>query len=135
MTVTVPERNFDYPEFAFESGTSWQNGIQLLGYDIHNNSLTLHWQTQALLTQNLRLFVQVFDTEGQMVALTDSIPVNFQRPTTGWITEEIITSEHAFGQLDDADYRVLIGWYDPQTDARVGLIDRDSDALELEYRP
>ncbi|GAB5491184.1 MAG: hypothetical protein Phog2KO_13990 [Phototrophicaceae bacterium] len=135
MTVTVPERNFEPPEFMLESGTHWQNGIQLLGYDTGDSSITLQWQTQATITDNLRLFVQVFGAEGQMLALTDTIPVNFQRPTTSWVTEEFITTEHQFGDLADGTYQLIIGWYNPQTDERVRLVEGDSDVLALEYQP
>lgn len=136
MSVTVPERNFEIPDFEFENGTVWQNGIQLLGYDTDANGITLYWQTQELLDENLRLFVQVFGSGLQMLAIDDEIPVDFQRPTTGWVTEEIITTRHEFENLDAGSYTMLIGWYGTLVDRRI-LLDTDEglDALELDYFP
>ena len=72
----------------------------------------------------------------QMLAIDDEIPVDFQRPTTGWVTEEIITTRHEFENLDAGSYIMLIGWYDILTDRRVLLDTEDTpDALELDYFP
>lgn len=136
MSITVPERNFELPDFEFEADAVWQNGITLLGYDTDSTGITLYWQTQELLDENLRLFVQVFGSGMQMLAIDDEIPVDFQRPTTGWVTEEIISTRHDFENLDAGSYIMLIGWYDILTDRRVLLDAEDTpDALELDYFP
>ncbi len=136
MSITVPDRDFDLPDFEFEDGTLWQNGITLLGYDTDEGGITLYWQTQELLDENLRLFVQVFGSGMQMLAIDDEIPVDFQRPTTGWVTVEIISTRHEFENLDAGSYIMLIGWYDILTDRRVLLDTEDTpDALELDYFP
>lgn len=134
MTVTVPERNFDIPEFENELETIWQNGIQLQGYEQSDSTITLYWHTETLIDESLRLFVQVFNEEGQILAIDDGIPMNGQRPTSGWITDEFITTNHLFNDLAPEAFTLLVGWYNEQTGERIYLSDSDSDALELLYQ-
>ena len=111
MNVTVPERDFDIPEIESELETIWQNGIHLEGYEQNDSEISFYWQTESLIDESLRLFVQVFNEEGQILAIDDGIPVNGQRPTSSWIPEEFITTRHIFDDLPPGDYRLLIGWY------------------------
>ncbi len=131
MTVTVPERDFELPDLAMILDTGWQNGISLQGYTRGDSTITLYWQTNATLNQSLRLFVQLFDAEGNLLRVQDGIPQN--RPTTSWITEEVISTSYDFSNftLDD-NHTLLIGWYDERTQERVRL-DDGNDALTLPY--
>ncbi len=133
MTITTPDRVYDLPEFAYESGAEWGNGITLLGYDFSRTGLTLHWQTTAPLLQSLRLFVQIVDDEDRIVALTDGIPADWTRPTTSWVRDEIVSTTHLFEGLPPGNYRVRVGWYLPESGGRVHL-NSGEDALILEER-
>jgi len=131
MTITVPERNFEQPEFDTDLLINWQNGIQLIGYTQTETGITLHWQTETVINRNLRLFVQVFDENGQILFIDDGIPVNNQRPTTGWIPGEFITSGHQSDAFATDSHIILIGWYDTLTGQRILLSDTGDDALTL----
>ncbi|MGJ3239224.1 MAG: 6-pyruvoyl-tetrahydropterin synthase-related protein [Anaerolineae bacterium] len=135
MQITVPERNFDPPQPQVERPTRWQNGIQLLGYDRTEEGLRLYWQTEQLIAQELRLFVQIFDEDGGMRAISDGVPANGERATTGWLSGEIIVTEHALIIPEDIDTRWLVGWYNPLTGERVSLADETDDALILNAQP
>ena len=113
------------------SASHWQNGIQLLGYTIDESSqqIELVWQTEETLQTSLRLFVQVFDGD-DLVAVSDGVPVDFTRPTTGWSISEYIVTTHRF-DLAAGDYMLHIGWYDPLTNQRV-MLENDSDTLILD---
>ena len=135
MTVTVPERNFEMPEIANELETQWQNGIQLMGYEQSDSEITLLWQTESLLDESLRLFVQVFNEDGQILAIDDGIPLNGQRPTSSWITDEYINTTHHFEELAPGEYQLLIGWYRSLTGERILLLNSNEDATELMFSP
>lgn len=135
MIITVPERNFEAPEMETDLLINWQNGIQLRGYSQTETGITFYWQTEQVIEQNLRLFVQVFDESGQMFFIDDAIPVNYQRPTRGWIPGEFITTTHDSGNIDLDNHSILIGWYDAETERRILLSDGNADALSLPYSP
>jgi hypothetical protein len=119
MQVETPERSYETPDAEHESDISWNNGIQLLGYNDTVTAVTVYWQTTTQIDQNLRLFAQVVDNNDAIIALTDEIPVNWTRPTTSWAIGEVITTQHDFGILPAGEYRILIGWYDPITGNRI----------------
>lgn len=121
MRVEIPERNYEIPDLEHGSEQAWNNGIQLIGYDDTVTTVTLYWQTTLQINQNLRLFVQVVDSDDSIVALTNDIPVNWTRPTTSWASGEVITTQHDFGELPSGDYRIRVGWYDPITGDRIAV--------------
>lgn len=136
MEITIPEREFEIPDYDNELNTLWSNGITLLGYDLVDDTITLYWQTQSTLSEtNLRLFVQVFDENEQLIAISDGVPVDGQRSTTSWIPDEVITTQHTFTKLPDSEYRLLVGWYDPFTRERVLLDGSGKDVLLIEQIP
>lgn len=128
--VTTPERTYALPEMQHEADAAWENGLRLRGYSIAGrvSILTLVWQTEQPLVQNLRLFVHVLEGE-RIVAQWDGIPADWTRPTTGWAIDEVIITQHKF-DISEGDYTLRIGWYDPLTGQRVRLSD-DSDALVI----
>jgi hypothetical protein len=134
MQVETPERSYAIPDAEHETDTSWNNGIQLLGYDDTVTAVTVYWQTTTQIDQTLRLFAQVVDANDAIVALTDEIPVNWTRPTTSWAIGEVITTHHDFGVLPAGEYRIRIGWYDPITGNRIPVsTGEDSTFLPAPY--
>jgi hypothetical protein len=131
MQITEPERNFEMPSLENSLEAAWQNGIRLIGYEAIENGIALYWQPQEFITESLRLFVQVQGENGQILAVSDGIPVDWTRPTSGWYPEEIIRTEHRFENLP-ANYSLLIGWYRPTTGERI-LLDDGNDALQLSF--
>lgn len=128
MTVSAPERSYDPPSPDFTSQETWDNGIILLGYDLDISSdtqLTLYWNTDAPIQQNLRVFVHVIDAEGRIIAQSDRIPADWTRPTTGWAVGEFITDVHTLTSTEGDQLR--LGWYDPITNQRV-LLTSDAEA-------
>ena len=57
------------------------------------------------------------------------MPVDWTRPTTGWVEDEYVTTIHALA-LPAGEYRLRLGWYAPETGERVSVA--GADALELE---
>ena len=131
MTVAVPQRYFEAPDFASAVDVAWENGIILRGYSLEAADLRLIWQTAGILGDSWRLFVHILDEQGLIAAQWDGVPVNWTRPTTGWLPAEYVTTAHQFA-LPAGEYRLRVGWYDPASGERVktgGL-----DALLLDAR-
>ena len=131
MTLTVPERQFEAPDFAFKSGAEWENGIALLGYDVRpGGNIALIWGTQRLQPASMHLFVHVLDAQDMIAAQWDGVPVNWTRPTTGWIEGEYVTTNHSFA-VPAGEYHLRLGWYDPATGDRISVGQQDALLLEM----
>jgi glutamine cyclotransferase len=132
MQVTTPQRQFSATPQTTVRGIELTDGIELLGYDLPQPtlspddalSLTLYWKTQRDLQTDLRIFVHLVDTNGHIAAQQDGAPDNWARPTTGWTPGEVVTDPHdlALGSdLQPGEYTLQVGWYDPATDQRISF--------------
>jgi len=130
MTVAVPPRDFRAPVLAYESGAEWGNGIILHGYDLRaSGDIVLVWGVKRRQKESLRLFLHALDGEGKIAAQWDGVPVDWTRPTTGWLESEYVSTTHRFS-LAPGEYRLRMGWYRPATGERISVA--GSDALEIE---
>ncbi len=80
------------------------------------------------------VFVQLLNSSGQLIAQSDSIPAQGQRPTTGWRAGEYILDRHALGFNDLAapgEARLIVGMYDALTGERVPVDAGGRDYIEL----
>jgi hypothetical protein len=90
--------------------------------------VTLHWRSEQRMERDYKFFVHVFDREtGVPVAQHDAMPRQWTYPTTFWGPGEHVEDEF---QIDVAsvpagDYGVAVGIYDPQTMARLPVVDPD----------
>ena len=130
LTLSVPERSYDSPAFDTPSGAAWTNGIVLHGYSLAEGGVvSLVWGTNAQLGESLRLFLHILDADDRILAQWDGVPVDWTRPTTGWLPGEYITTARAFA-LPPGQYRVKLGWYSATSGERIAI--GASDALVLE---
>lgn len=129
MTVTVPERIMSLSEDRQILDEEWQNGLRLRGYETGVTGVTLYWQTRTPLNTSLRLFVHLLGEDGRIAEVQDSIPVDWTRPTTGWLPGEVILTMHDFG-LDLSGRTLRIGWYAPETENRI-LLENGEDSYLL----
>jgi len=110
-----------------------ENGIALTGYELyqsadqpsgqrHRAGFYLHWRTSVPISQYLKVFVHVFDANGQLVAQHDSIPVLWTHPVERWTVGETVVDFHPLLLPPDAGtgpFTVQVGFYDPATGARI----------------
>ena len=74
---------------------------------------TLYWGPLRETSRSYTAFVHLLDTGGQIVAQYDRIPVDGERPTTGWVAGEVIADHYAFEALPAGNGSSLaIGLYD-----------------------
>jgi hypothetical protein len=79
---------------------------------------TLIWQTEYQKEANVRVFVQVLDDQGRLIAQHDGVPVNGTRPANNWEAGEVLTDRHRL-EWSRSDYKgagtLIVGFYDPDT--------------------
>lgn len=126
---------------AVTVGATWQNGLTLVGHDelpaalTPEQTLTLRtvWQTTTPVTTDYTLFVHLLDPTGQIIAQSDRAPEGNFYPTSGWPIGDWAMGDTVLqlpAMLPAGRYRLLLGWYDPQTGARLQL-PTGADVLEL----
>lgn len=78
-------------------------------------AVELAWFTTSPLETRYKVFVQLLNSDGVLVAQRDSEPIGGLGLTTLWPVDEIIVDRHALqlpADLPAGDYRLIVGWYD-----------------------
>jgi hypothetical protein len=76
----------------------------------------LEWTTDAALDKRYKVFVQLLNAGGVLVAQRDSEPAGGSQPTTTWQINTIINDQHGLAlpsDLTPGEYQIIIGLYDP----------------------
>ena len=104
--------------------------------------LALEWTTEATLDLHYKVFAQLLDESGVLVAQRDAEPGGGQRPTTSWQPGETIQDNHALimpNDLPTANYSLIIGLYNANDpNERLSVDSADYFVLEtitLEGKP
>jgi hypothetical protein len=106
------------------------SNILLRGYQTDNQSvwsgqilnLSLDWQALEQPDRNYKVFVQLLNPEGQLVAQRDSQPLDGFRPTSTWHPDEEITDRCGLllpDTLPSGVYQLVTGMYDSETGQRL----------------
>lgn len=93
----------------------------------------LMWSTDAPLDTRYKVFVQILNEDGFLVAQRDAEPGGGTLPTTNWQVQMPVTDNHAViipNDLTSANYRLIIGLYDLD-DPGARLPVNGGDYLEL----
>ena len=141
LSLTAPDRTFDLPPLDIEIDQSLGEFALLRGVTLSTQTLqpatslelALVWQPLAETPINYRVFVQLLDSDGRPVAVSDGEPAVWTRPTTSWLPDEIITDSHILPlpeSLPAGQYTLIAGLYDPASGQRL-LATRGQDALTL----
>ena len=72
--------------------------------------LTLYWQTDAELPEDIQVTVQVFDDSGELAAQQDGTPVGGRYPTRFWLPDTVIADAYRI-PLEAGNYTVVVGMY------------------------
>ena len=118
--------------------------IQLLGYEFsppHPRPgepirLTLYWQQVGPIDKAYKVFVQLLDDAGQVVAQDDAEPGRGAFPTDQWKPGEVVESSyvlHLPAALAAGRYRLSTGFYDGETGKRLGTEEGGDTAILVEF--
>lgn len=93
--------------------------------------LTLYWQAQRDLSENMVVFIHLSDTADQVVAQADGVPVNGTRLTLSWRAGEVLVDERTLSvpaNLAPGTYKLWVGFYDAATQLRLAVRGEGADA-------
>ena len=139
-TISAPDRTFALPTFQHVADTTLGGVATLGGFSLSANSLqpggaltvTLVWRAEKTPLVSYHAFLHLLDSSGRLFAQSDGIPVDWTRPTTGWIPGEYVSDVHVLALLEDTpmgDYTLFAGLYAPGS-ARLAALD-GTDAIPL----
>ncbi len=77
--------------------------------------IQLEWHTDAPLQTHYKVFVQLLNSGGVLVAQRDSEPAGGSQPTTNWQPDTIIKDQHGLtlpNVLTPGNYQLIVGLYD-----------------------
>lgn len=95
--------------------------------------LTLVWQATAEMATDYKVFVHLVDESGLPIAQRDSEPRGGSRPTTTWISGEMVTDRVGLWlppEMVPGDYELLVGMYDPETLERLPVLDASGQIVD-----
>jgi len=127
VAVTPSDRTTTLPPMQFESGDSFGSppAITLAGYDAAISgdtlNLTLYWQQSSAMTADYKYFIHLFHPADEFIAAqADGFPII---PTSQWQKNEVVIVSASLPLADlesKTVYNIGVGWYDPNTGARLG---------------
>lgn len=129
-TIEVVPALYEPPAFDTAMDADFPGVGTLVGFTLHGASfdrsqpvpVTLVWKADQPTETTYTVFVQLVNVEGRVIAQSDSLPANGQRPTTGWRSGEYIVDDHTLTFHDDAapgSARLITGLYDASTGQRL----------------
>ena len=84
------------------------------------------------MTASYKVFVQLVSPVGVLTQV-DATPMNWKRPTTGWITGEVIEDRYVLSIPTNAPqgtYSLIVGMYDEETLQRLPVLDASGAATD-----
>ena len=105
------------------AGASFGESVSLDAYAVGAREVTagdalpaqLVWSTDAALDRRYKVFLQLLDLDGRLVAQRDSEPVGGSAKTTAWPVGESVVDNHALlipADLPAGEYTLIVGLYD-----------------------
>ena len=141
VTIGGLTRLYEAPPIAHPVTATLGSEITLLGYalpteaDLHAGGklpVQLYWRAESAPARSYKVFVHLNGADGELYAQDDSVPVHWQRPTTGWAAGEIILDKHELTippTLPAGRYTLALGMYDAEMLQRLSLRDADGQAV------
>lgn len=114
---------FDFDDYT-QSMAQFGDHITLERYALNTETITVGdvlqvqfiWSTDAALDVPYKIFLQLLDENGVLVAQRDAEPGGGLFPVTSWQPGEAITDNHALivpNDLPPANYSLIVGFYNP----------------------
>jgi hypothetical protein len=77
-------------------------------------TLQLIWSARQPVATSYKVFVHALDEQGSLVAQSDAVPADWQRPTTSWHPDELVLDAHTLVLPYSGRYQVIAGLYQEQ---------------------
>ena len=131
--------SFETPQDVTPHEVDLGGKITLLGYDLDsepvepggNVHVTLYWQAQQTMEVSYKVFVHLYDGDGNLVAQRDSLPGLGARPTTTWQAGEVVADRHIvpMGEVVAGKYTVAVGLYEETSGERLAAYGAGGERL------
>jgi hypothetical protein len=126
---TYPRDPDDY-DMDQRIGVGLGQYIVLHGYDLDPAVLSpdeslqvkLYWQSNGQVRADNHVFIHLVNEAGELVAQTDGVPVNGEKPTWSWLEDGLVVDVHNLiipSDLEAGLYTVSTGMYDIGTLTRL----------------
>lgn len=140
--IQSPRPSFEAPQ---DIGTLYEvdldGKITLLGYDLDsepvepggNLHVTLYWQAQQTMEVSYKVFVHLYDRDGNLVAQRDSLPGLGAKPSTTWKAGEVVAGRHIVPVGDGVaagKYTVAVGLYEETSGERLAVYGAGDERLD-----
>lgn len=133
LAIEVPERRMTLPTIENPMEINLDDEVIFLGYDLRTTvvkpgdtlRLTLYWQARREIAGWYKVFTHLLDDRERIWAQKDSVPVGGTRPTTGWVSGELIVDEYELVVESGApggDYILEVGMYEDGTGQRLRVL-------------
>ena len=133
LTLDAPDRNYQLPDSVAPISAIINDELELVGYKLHDQTvgpretfgLTLYWRSLSPAASNYTVFVHAVGPDQVMRGQWDSMPVQGEAPTSGWLPGEIIEDHYEIPMTKDAPawkYDIFVGMYDAATGERLPLL-------------
>ncbi len=136
ITISPRPRTFEAPDLPHEQRVSFGDKIQLLGYNLDQQAdvikLTVWWQAQRSPARDYKRFVHLYDPATEkIIAQDDAMPRAWAYPTSLWAANEVVseTISLATAGISAGEYRLAVGWYDPEAVTRLPALDSAGQPL------
>ncbi len=106
------------PDQATPVDAHFSDGINLIGYALTPDRLTLVWRATAVPATDYTVFVHALGHDGSIVAQHDAAPAT---PTSTWQPGQVIIDVHEFAIPADRPVTLVAGMYRPSTAQRLTL--------------
>ncbi len=88
-----------------------------------SQTITFTWQINQAVPTDYTVFIHLRDANGQNIFTGDGPPLAGWYPTSWWLSGEIVPDRHTLTMpttLAPGTYQLVVGWYDPLTNTRLG---------------
>ncbi len=142
LWVQSLEPSFDVPpEIDLTHQVNFGDSIIFLGYELDSESVRpgesfsvkLYWQARREMEEGYKVFVHLYDEEGNILAQRDRMPGLGARPTSGWQAGEVVADRLTVpvdSEVPVGRYRLAVGLYDGGTGDRLPVYGPDGEQLQ-----
>ncbi|HEX5416179.1 MAG TPA: glycosyltransferase family 39 protein [Chloroflexota bacterium] len=145
IPIVARAHQFEAPPIPHSLSASFGGRIGLLGYDTQpapeeslrpgeSLDLTLTWRDLHVIPKSYKVFTHLVGPDGKTYGQDDDVPRAGQAPTDSWLPGEIIVDHYQLKLQASAPagrYTLVVGFYDPESGARLPLDGQKADALTI----
>lgn len=141
VEVQARPRAFEAPPLAHDQAADFGTVLRLLGYDMGHDrrarrlTLTLWWQAADAPARDYKRFVHLYDPATEAVPVqSDAMPRDWRYPTASWAAGEVVSETVTLdlAGVPAGDYRLGVGWYDPETLDRLPAAGPDGTPIPMD---